>query len=399
MTQTDRIKPGRNVVRKAKEVKARRGFIRGLYVLIPVVAAVFFAIACLVAPDREFSEGENRNLAQLPKLSGKALAGGSFFKGINDHYSDQFVFRDQWISLKSGVDVARGQRVENGVIVGSDGYLFAEPEEPVNETTEKNASAINSFTEKYPDLHTSMILAPAAANIMKDKVPGNIYVRDQIKDVEDFGNKLSDKVAFINVSDILSGKKDDYIFYCTDHHWTGEGAKYVTEGAAEKLGIKNWNADDFDKYTVTENFYGTLSSKSGLSGSKDTVDVYSSKKDVEYYVRYADENEVSSSMFNSEKLEEKDKYTVFFGGNHPLVEIHTTADTGKNLLIFKDSYANSIVQFLYPYYDNIIMADPRYYYEDISQVIKNNNITDVLFCYSGNILFTDPSLSDCLEGA
>ena len=104
-------------------------------------------------------------------------------------------------------------------------------------------------------------------------------------------------------------------------------------------------------------------------------------------------------MFNSEKLEEKDKYTVFFGGNHPLVEIHTTAQTGKNLLLFKDSYANSIVQFIYPYYDNIIMVDPRYYYEDISQVIKNNKISDVLFCYSGNILFTDVSLSDCLEGA
>ena len=397
MSQADRIKPGRNAVEKAKAVKRRRGYIRGLYVLIPVIAAVFFAIACLVSPNREFSDGENRNLAQFPKASGQSLMDGSFFKGINDYYSDQFVFRDQWISLKSGVDVARGQRIENGVIVGSGGYLFAEPEEPLKEAYEKNNSAINSFADGHPDIHISMILAPAAANILKDKVPGNIYVRDQMADVDEFGKRLSDKISFINAGNLLSEKKDEYIFYRTDHHWTSNGAKTVVDGAAENLGIKA-DTEDFDKYTVTEDFYGTLSSKSGLGTAKDSIDVFASKKDVEYYVRYADENIISSSMFNSEKLEEKDKYTVFFGGNHPLVEIHTTAQTGKNLLLFKDSYANSIVQFIYPYYDNIIMVDPRYYYEDISQVIKNNKISDVLFCYSVNILFTDVSLSDCLEG-
>ena len=89
MSQADRIKPGRNAVEKAKAVKRRRGYIRGLYVLIPVIAAVFFAIACLVSPNREFSDGENRNLAQFPKASGQSLMDGSFFKGINDYYSDR----------------------------------------------------------------------------------------------------------------------------------------------------------------------------------------------------------------------------------------------------------------------------------------------------------------------
>ena len=39
----------------------------------------------------------------------------------------------------------------------------------------------------------------------------------------------------------------------------------------------------------------------------------------------------------------------------------TTADTGRTLLLLKDSYANCFVQFLTPYYDRILMIDPRYY--------------------------------------
>ena len=101
-------------------------------------------------------------------------------------------------------------------------------------------------------------------------------------------------------------------------------------------------------------------------------------------------------MFDSEKLNEKDKYQVFFGGNHAITQIVTDAGTGKCLLLFKDSYANSFVQFLYPYYDEIVMIDPRYYYDDVYQVIKLSNVTDVLFLYSADILFSDTSLADCL---
>jgi hypothetical protein len=97
------------------------------------------------------------------------------------------------------------------------------------------------------------------------------------------------------------------------------------------------------------------------------------------------------------KLKEKDQYQVFFGGNHPAVEIHTTADTGKNILIFKDSYANAFVPLLIPYYDNIIMIDPRYYYEDVNQVISSAEITDVLFLYSQNTFATDTTLTDVLN--
>lgn len=90
---------------------------------------------------------------------------------------------------------------------------------------------------------------------------------------------------------------------------------------------------------------------------------------------------------------------MFFGGNHPLVEIRTTANNGRNLLVFKDSYANSFIQFLYPYFQNIIMVDPRYYYDDIETSITSYGITDVLFLYSADTLLADTNLADTLNAA
>ena len=52
--------------------------------------------------------------------------------------------------------------------------------------------------------------------------------------------------------------------------------------------------------------------------------------------------------------------------------------------LFKDSYTNCFIQFLYPHFDHITMIDPRYYYDKVEAVIKSESITDVLFLYNAN---------------
>ena len=90
---------------------------------------------------------------------------------------------------------------------------------------------------------------------------------------------------------------------------------------------------------------------------------------------------------------------MFLGGNSGLIDIRTTADSTDRLLIVKDSYANSLVPFLTPYYREIFMVDPRYYYGDIHEIMENNKITSVLFLYNGNTFVEDNSISGVLENA
>ena len=154
---------------------------------------------------------------------------------------------------------------------------------------------------------------------------------------------------------------------------------------------------DYQRYTVTNEFSGTLSSKSGYHKAEDTIEVFEPERvDVKYLVSDSDNQEQRPTAYDKKALKEKDKYQVFFGGNHAQVDITTTNDTTKRLLIFKDSYANCFVPFLTPYYREIVLVDPRYYYGDLDDLIEEDRITDVLFLYNGNTFFTDNNLSGVL---
>ena len=43
------------------------------------------------------------------------------------------------------------------------------------------------------------------------------------------------------------------------------------------------------------------------------------------------------------------------------------------------------------------MIDPRYYYENIDEVIKDKQITDILLLYNMNTFFEDTSFDDMVE--
>ena len=62
-------------------------------------------------------------------------------------------------------------------------------------------------------------------------------------------------------------------------------------------------------------------------------------------------------------------------------------------MIVKDSYANSFIPFLIPDYSEIVVIDPRYYYDDVYQVLEDKGITEVLFLYNANTFFQDSAIS------
>lgn len=57
------------------------------------------------------------------------------------------------------------------------------------------------------------------------------------------------------------------------------------------------------------------------------------------------------------------------------------------------------MQFLYPYFQRIVLVDPRYYYDNIDAAMINKGVTDVLFLYSADTFLTDGGLADVLESA
>lgn len=358
-----------------------------------------FVIINLLKGDREFSENENRNLAQKPEFSKEALLNGQYFSDVDDYLSDQFFARDQWLSLNFMMKKYTGSSENGGVFLGKDDYLLEKPNDP-NETALQNSEdAIRAFAAAHQGINMQMMLIPCQEAVRPELLPDGAPVRDQLADIASIQADLADAVGQIDAVSALKEDTQEQLYYRTDHHWTSRGARTAFMAAAPALGITD-PILYYDSYLVSDSFRGTLSSKSGDNKPSDQIEVFVPQENMpQYYVYLPDTKESSGSLYVSEKLKEKDQYQVFLGGNHPYVEISTTADTGKNLLIFKDSYANCFVQFLVPYYDKIVVVDPRYYYDNINTAMTSTGITDVLFLYSANTFVQDTTLSDVLNAA
>jgi len=363
--------------------------------MIFICLCLTLGVFTLIKPKREFSHRENRKLAQAPKLSETSFFDGSFQDGFSSFFSDQFGGRDMWGQVNLSFKKAIGQHENGGVYLGKEGHLYLIPENPDKKSIDENLKAVNSFSEQFPKVNSYMCIVPNAVTVQSQFLPPDAPTVDQNKLLGYIKTGL-DGTSFIDVSAPLKQKNNEYIFFLTDHHWTSLGAKTAFEEIAVKMKLKNV-VSDYKILTVSENFTGTLSSKSSSFEVKDTVDVYLPETDIIYNVDYCNGEQKTRSVFKSEALKGNDKYTVFFGGNHPRIDIKTTAKTGRKLLVFKDSYFNSLAQFMWPYFDTITIIDPRYYYEYAGFIIRQQGITDVLYLYNADTFGTDKSLYAVLE--
>ena len=363
--------------------------------IIFILTLFLFLIINVIVPDREKSVQENRMLVTKPKFRLSSLISGDYDEKFEAYMDDQFVGRDMWRKLKVTVDRIGGSRLENGVYIGTNGQLLEQIEVADENHLASNIKAIKSFSESQSKIPVRMMLVPDAANVLNHSLPALAKPEDQTQMFSMVRKDLGDSVEWIDVSTELNKHKTEKIYYKTDHHWTTLGAFYAFQAAAPSLGIEGDLSGKYVSYAVSDSFNGMLASKSGVNlGEKEQIDIYvPTEEDTDLIVDYVDEGKRSTSLYDSSKLKEKDQYTVFLGGNSSLLDIRTVSTSTKRLLLVKDSFANSFIPFLTPYYREIVVVDPRYYSGTINDLMDSYRISEVLFLYSGNTFFKDNNIS------
>ena len=363
--------------------------------IIFILTLFLFLIINVIVPDREKSVQEKRMLATKPKFRLSSLISGDYDEKFEAYMDDQFVGRDMWRKLKVTVDRIGGSRLENGVYIGTNGQLLEQIEVADENHLAANIKAIKSFSESQSKIPVRMMLVPDAANVLNHFLPSLAKPEDQTQMFSMVRKDLGDSVEWIDVSTELNKHKTEKIYYKTDHHWTTLGAFYAFQAAAPSLGIEGDLSGKYVSYAVSDSFNGMLASKSGVNlGEKEQIDIYvPTEEDTDLIVDYVDEGKRSTSLYDSSKLKEKDQYTVFLGGNSSLLDIRTVSTSTKRLLLVKDSFANSFIPFLTPYYREIVVVDPRYYSGTINDLMDSYRISEVLFLYSGNTFFKDNNIS------
>ena len=358
-----------------------------------LIAVMFFNI---FLPDKNFSAEENRLLQTMPKPSISSIFSGRFETKAESYAADQFMLRNMFIKIKSSFDTSLGSTESNNVFMCKDNYLMENISKADAKKMENNYNSLAKLKQLYPNINMDFMLVPNAANIMSDKLPLFAVTEDQNKQMDDFFKKIQS--IGINPVDVRAtfkkNKEKIELYYHTDHHWTTDGAYLAYQDFAKKNKL-NSNIK-YDALAVKNDFRGTLASKSGFTnGLNDMIKIYIPKEGQNYknsVIFYSDTKEKTTEFYKLNNLKKKDTYTVFGGSNHPIYSIKTPVSSQRKLLLIKDSYANSFIPFLSQDYREIIVIDPRYFFDDISEIIKANGITDILFLYNANTFFNDNSL-------
>ena len=359
--------------------------------IIVVMQAAFWLL-----PRRSFSENEKRVLSEAPQIDAAGIADGSVFRSIESYLSDHFPGRELWVGANAYLENAEGRGATEDIVRGTDDWLFTAPVSDDRETLWDNMQAITTFAEKQ-SVPVSMMAVPSAGAVVSDKLPALHLPYPDAELLEEARRIAGNTLHWVDLyMDFCSAEQPERLYYRTDHHWTTEGAYRAYCLLMEELGQSSVPRDDFTVEQIS-GFYGTSYSKSGLWLTEpDTLELWTDS-DIQAVTTVYDANRADpvtrEGMFFREYLEDADKYPVFLSGNHARVHIETNADSGKRLLVIKDSYAHALAPFLAEEYSTIDLIDLRYFKQQtISSWLEENPADEILLVYGLSSLAEDKNL-------
>ena len=354
-----------------------------------------FLVANAAAPDREFSEMENRNLEQIPALSADSLLSGQFMRRFETYTTDQFVGRNLWVALKSSTERILGKHENNNVYFCDEDTLITRFDQPDAQKLAENLSYVNTFVENA-GVPVTFSLIPTQACIWADRLPDGAPNASQSAILEQAQAAVPGAIWADLYTPLWEHRGED-IFYRTDHHWTSLGAYYGYTALAQALGYTPVPLDTYNETIRSTEFYGTVFSSSGVRWvSPDTITTYVPDTGITVtsytYDNAGNPVEVPRALYDTSFLSVKDKYSMFLGGQQSLGVVRTPNADKPKLLIIRDSYTDSLVPFLTPHFSEIHLIDLRYYKLSIADYIQQNGIDQALVLYSVPNFVTDSNL-------
>lgn len=382
-----------------------------LQILTILIFAGSIAVVCLsgiFTKDKVASENENRSLAMFPAVTVEGVLMGESQDDIEEYMSDQMTLRDELMAVRTCFLKLLGRREINGAYLGKDNFLFEviKQKDVNNERIAANTEGVKAlydFLGQFMDNERlSVMVIPTSSYIYRNKLPKHADMFDQQAVLDDISAAFTE-YNYVDVAQAMKDISSQRLYYRTDHHWTTDGAYIGYATYCDSVGIYARDLMDFMSVPVTEDFRGSLYSKTLGYMPADTILEYvdSEYKDSEeapaYTVEVEGESQPRYTLYDEKMLWEKDKYKYFLGGNYGLVKITRSTppedEEYENLLIIKDSFANCFAPFVANDFSHVYLIDPRYYREDIGQFIIDNQITDVLVLYNVSNFISDMNLS------
>lgn len=204
----------------------------------------------------------------------------------------------------------------------------------------------------------------------------------QLDDIKYIAENLSKNVTNVDCYSVLKQHANNDIYFRTDHHWKVIAAYYAAEQYTMAGGVPFAELDDvaFEKKEI-EGFIGSLYGSTGNENLKNDPDefvYFIPKNDFKCYYYDMSYNLDGRYPFFLQ-MDGKNAFGTFMGSDKKIVRIETDFMNGKKLMVIKDSYGNLEIPFFMNSYEEIYVADVRFFDLNAIDFIKEHKIDDVLF--------------------
>ena len=362
-------------------------------ITISFLAIIFaFFLANIITPDKDLSYSERRRLAQFPKFSYETLLNGKYMDGLDKYALDQFFGREQFLAVKNLVDQKIFFKLDINKLFRVDDDVFS-IEYPLRE--DKALALTEKLNRLYDKFLTGMNVYYAIVPDKNFHLPssGRYLLMDYDRLEVLLREGLRNEMAYISLFDTLS--LEDY--YNTDGHWRQERLKPVLETLAAGMNLPL--AFDLNNYTQKsyEPFYGAYYGQFSKTIAPDQLIWLENGLLAGTIVTALNERGQVAEvpMYNENGLGGMDSYDIFLHGAQPLLTLENpNGTTGRELILFRDSFGSSIAPLFLEGYDKVTVVDLRYIMPDMLGSFITFDDQDVLFLYSTIII----NNSDMVQG-
>jgi hypothetical protein len=413
---------------RQNETEDRKRRIAYMNLVVFTIVLTAFGLLSFILPKKGISDIEKRKLAVMPTFSMDNVFEGTYMKDVDLYFADNFPMREGFVQMAFWMRDGRGFH-------SSDIKLYVDPvaedtssasdtldtkkdtlaladslaidtmadDADVNlankglmivnsralqifggskKTAKRYTDMINAYKKTLdPSVNVFCVIAPS---------PTAFYLPENHRDlsnnepnnIRDIYTNLDPSIKTADAYSEILAHKDEYLYFRTDHHWTGRGAYYAYRAFCESSGFTPLELDSMQKKTIP-NFLGTLYSKTRDKTLKDSADF------VDYWIIpgthkcwYAgkkNQKKLISTTLLAEHAKGENAYGVFLGSDYPMMKIQNSVKNGRRAVIIKNSFGNAFSPFLTAHYEEVYVIDYRYFKQGLSSFIKENSITDVIF--------------------
>lgn len=268
-------------------------------------------------------------------------------------------------------------------VVGDTGY---EIYNYVPSAADAYAKAINNASrilgKKY-NIYT--LIVPTAIGItFPDNKINKVNSSDQEDAIRKLHKKIKSPVKKINLYDAMMKHRTEYIYYRTDHHWTGLGAYYTYQEYCLQTdrtphALEEYEEDSFGNFIGT--YYGDSNRNKKLRTDK--LKVYYPLSNEKLSMKYQMDN---GAMAKGNVIEDASnfgisgKYLAFLGGDNAYTIISNPEIKEETAcIVVKESYGNAFAPYLADHYKKVYVVDYRYWTGRLSTLAKEKKVQDILF--------------------